>query len=112
MGKIKVDTYTGTGAAINISLGFTPDYVRIVNVTDGDIAWEWFRGLGAGDAFQGTNHAATQFSLITSNGVDAYAGSSTSGSEAAEGFTVGTSLSESAKVFRYVAIQGDDGGAG
>lgn len=111
MGRIAVGTYEGTGAAINISLGFTPDYLRIVNVEDGDIGWEWFNGLGAGDAFQGTNHADTQFSLITSNGVDTYAGSSTSGSEAAVGFTVGTTLSENTKTYRYIAIAESDGSA-
>lgn len=100
-GNIKIGTYTGTGAAINVSIGFEPDYVRIVNATDGDLAAEWFRGMGAADMLQATNHADTQFSLVTSNGVDAYAGSET----AAKGFTVGTGLSESAKVFRYVAIE-------
>lgn len=100
-GNIKIGEYTGTGAAINVSCGFEPDYVRIWNATDGDTCWEWFRGMGAADALQSANHASAQFSLITSNGVDAYAGSET----ASKGFTVGTSLSESAKVFRYVAIE-------
>jgi len=104
MASHKVGTYTGTGAAINISLGFTPAYIRVWNATDGDASWEWFTGLGSGDALQTTNHATTQQSLITSNGIDLYAGSAT----AAEGFTVGTSLSESAKVFRYIAFPATD----
>jgi len=102
MNTAKVGTYTGTGAAINIEIGFIPDYVRIWNATDGDICWEWFYGMGAGDALQITNHADTQLSLITSNGVDAYDPGDYSNNL---GFTVGTSLSESAKVFRYVAIR-------
>ncbi len=106
--EVKVGTYTGTAAAINVQLGWTPDYVRVWNVTDGDICWEWFNGLGAGDALQVTNHADTQVSLITANGIDTYAGSSTPGSEARKGFTVGTALSESAKVFRYVAMRSGD----
>lgn len=104
MANVKIGTYTGTGAAINVSLGFTPGYILIWNVTDGDSSWEWFNGLGAADALQSVNNASTQFSLITSNGIDLYAGSST----AAEGFTVGTSLSESTKVFRYLAIGTED----
>lgn len=100
MGKIVVGTYTGTGAAINISLGFVPDYVRVVNATDGDISWDWFYGLGSGDAFQTANHDTAQQSLITSNGIDAYTGSTS----AAQGFTIGTALSESGKTFRYVAV--------
>lgn len=102
MNNVKVGTYTGTGAAINIELGFIPDYVRIVNATDGDIAWEWFYGMGAADALQGTNHADTQFSLITSNGVDSYSPTDFTNNK---GFTVGTSLSENAKVFYYVALR-------
>lgn len=104
MKNIVVGTYTGDTAAQNISLGFTPDYVKVWNATDGDICWEWFNGLGAGDALQTTNHADTQLSLITSNGIDAYVGSST----AAVGFTIGTTLSESAKVYRYIAIGEND----
>ncbi len=30
----------GTGAAINVELGFVPDYVRILNWTDGDLVTE------------------------------------------------------------------------
>lgn len=103
MANVKVGSYTGTGAAINIPLGFTPAYIRISNVTDGDAHWEWYNGFGAADALQAVNSASTQFSLITSNGVDLFAGSGT----VAEGFTVGSALSESGKTFRYVAI-GDD----
>lgn len=34
----------GTGAAINVELGWVPDYVRIVNLTDGDKIYENFLG--------------------------------------------------------------------
>lgn len=112
MGKIVVDTYEGTGAAINISLGFIPDYVRVWNAEDGDASWDWFNGLGAGDVLATANHDTAQQSLVTSNGIDTYAGSSTSGSEAAVGFTVGSALSENGKTFRYIAIAGDAKGAG
>ena len=108
MARVKVGTYTGTAAAINIAIGWTPDYVLVWNATDGDAKWEWFNGLGAADALATANHDTAQQSLITSNGIDAYTGSAVSGSEAAVGFTVGTALSESAKVFRYIAIAGDD----
>lgn len=104
MARVKVDSYTGTGAAINIPLGWTPDYVLVWNATDGDAKWEWFNGLGAADALATANHDTAQQSLIASNGIDAYAGSTS----AAEGFTVGTALSESGKTFRYIAILGDD----
>lgn len=103
MQEIKVGSYTGNGAAQNISLGFVPDHIRIWNATDGDTFWEWFKGMAAANALQATNHASAQFSLITSNGISAYDGNlSTS-----PGFTIGTALSEDTKVFRYVAVRND-----
>jgi hypothetical protein len=44
-GNVKVDYLVGNGAAQNVEIGFIPDYVRIVNVTDGDIDTEAFLGL-------------------------------------------------------------------
>lgn len=108
MNEAKVGSYTGTGAAINLSLGFVPQYLRVWNETDGDICWEWFKGMADGSALQITNHASTQVSKITSNGVTAYEGSSTAG----KGVTIGTALSENSKTFRYVAIRGGDGAQG
>ena len=40
--RIKTGFFYGTGAAVNIEVGFIPDYVQIVNRTDGDkmhISW-------------------------------------------------------------------------
>ena len=108
--SIKTGTYTGDGAAQNIEIGFVPDYVRVINATDGDIAWEWFNGFGAGDALQTINvvdsgtSGAAGMSLITANGIDAYEGSTSAG----KGFTIGTALSESAKVFHYIAMRNID----
>lgn len=101
--QMKTGTYTGDGAAQNIEIGWTPDHVEIFNVTDGDVSWNWFSSMTDGHALQNTNHDTAQQSRITSNGVSAYAGSSTPGSEKRKGFTIGTSLSESGKVFAYRA---------
>lgn len=43
-GMIKAGYLVGNGAAQNVSLGFIPDYVKIVNATDGDIITEAFLG--------------------------------------------------------------------
>ncbi|SKB32392.1 hypothetical protein [Sphingopyxis flava] len=101
----KAGSYTGTGAAITIELGWVPDFVIVWNATDGDARWEWFNGMGAADALAIANHDSTQLSLITSNGIDAFTG--TAGDKSA-GFTVGSALSESAKVFRYAAFRAVD----
>jgi hypothetical protein len=109
--EIKTGTYEGTAAAINISLGWVPDYVKVWNAEDGDVAWEWFNGMGAGDALSSANHDTAQHSLITANGIDAYEPDTPNAQgylTATPGFTVGTALSESGKTFRYVAMRSGD----
>lgn len=107
--EIKVGTYEGTGAAINIELGFIPDHVRIVNTEDGDAAWEWFKGMTDGHAVayaaivdNGTTGNAA-IAPITSNGVSELAGDRITPRR--PGFTVGTAISESGKTFRYTATR-------
>lgn len=98
----KIGTYTGNGAAQNISLGFVPDFVFIVNVTDGDIVLMWFAGITAEGA---STDIAAAVAPNADNGVSTYAGSST----AAPGFTVGTDGSENAKVYGYFAARTSSG---
>lgn len=57
---------SSTAAAFDLTVGFTPRYVKIVNVTSGDMM-EWFEGMAAASA-QKTVAAGTR-SLITSLGV-------------------------------------------
>lgn len=71
MAKIIGGHVVGTGSAINVSLGFVPDYVEITNETDGDRLDFWFRGrsiaftsggttaLAAGDLLVGATSGAT-----------------------------------------------------
>lgn len=42
--QVKVGFIHGTGAALNFQLGWVPDWVRIVNLTDGDKVFENFLG--------------------------------------------------------------------
>lgn len=100
--NIRTGTYTGNNAAQNIQLGFVPDYIEIHNITDGDVSWRWFKGMTDGHALQNINHDTAQNSRITSNGISEYAG--TAGGNAA-GFTIGSALSETDKVFRYLAVR-------
>lgn len=104
-GEFKAGSYTGTGAAIDVQLGFTPDYVKIWNETDGDETYEWFSGMTAGHALKSANHASAQFSKITSNGISAL---SPTDYTKKKGFSVGTAVSESAKIFRYAAYRNYD----
>lgn len=105
--QVTIGSFTGTGAAVNVELGFVPDYIRIINVTDGDNIWEWFKGMTNGHAIftravvDNATTGNSSVASITSNGVSAYEGSSSVG----KGFTAGSAISESGKTFRYVAMR-------
>lgn len=76
-------TVEGTGSAINVSCGFTPLHVKLVNI-DGDAMLEWAPDMGAAGGYKtiadGTSaHVAT-------GGVSAYVGAV---GTASNGFTIG-----------------------
>ena len=101
---VKVGTYTGSGAAQNISIGFIPDHVHIVNTTAPAVD-DWFGGMAAGTSITTTGAAAVR---AAPNGVTAFAGTA---ALAGQGFTVGAGLSTNASVYRYVAVQNGPGAA-
>lgn len=97
-------TVTGTGSAINVSLGFTPGYVKIWNETDtkkGTL--EWSSTMAAASGWKSLNDAYV--TRITSNGISAYTGSGAAGSPAA-GFTIGadSDLNGASDVIHYIAF--------
>ncbi len=177
-GQIKVGYHVGNGAAINVELGFIPDWVKVYNVTDGDLITEAFLGphqvvpfssggtstIAAGNTITGNTSGATarvvevlQYSgtfaggdaagflvvemlsgtfgsetiklsggtddaTVTANvthsvataaavagatgnaAITRYVGSAGS---AKQGFTIGSTVAEEAKLLRYVAVRGD-----
>ena len=103
--SVKTGSFTGTGAALNVELGFVPTYVRIWNETDGGLIGEWVEGLTDDYYYKSADNAANQFTVETANGVTPYDPTDYSSKK---GFTVGTDLSVSAKVYRYMAFR--DGG--
>lgn len=67
----------GTGAAINVCLGFTPRYVRLWNMTQADFAIaEWTPQMGLVTAMdEGMYELLTgATTLMTGNGIKAYTG--------------------------------------
>lgn len=88
--QIESNSYTGTGAVVDVFLGFKPSMVFLYNETDGDVCWFGVRGLAADKALQ----IDSAVSLLSSNGITLKA----------DGFSVGTSLSESGKVIRYFVL--------
>lgn len=100
----KAGSYTGSGAALNISVGFIPDYVMIVNQT-APAADVWFGGFAAATSITISGTAALR---AAPNGVTAFAGTP---ALAGQGFSVGAGLSTNASVYYYVAIQNGPGAA-
>lgn len=81
--QFKCGTQDGTGAAINIELGWLPDHVVVQNWEAADFArLEWYTGMAAAAAIK---TATSTKSLLTTLGISQYAGSTT----AKKGFTIG-----------------------
>ena len=54
-GQPVIGTVTGTGAAINVVLGFVPDYVKVWNPNDAgtvDATMEWATGMANAGGFK------------------------------------------------------------
>lgn len=83
-------TYTGTGAAVSVTLGFRPRLVIVWNETDGDVIFIHIDGMTAATAIQ----IDTAVASLGSNGCTL----------SSSGFTAGSSMSENAKSFRYLAF--------
>lgn len=77
---------TGTGSDIDVDLGFTPDYVRVLNrsklgVAGNEVQLEWFGGMGEDNAIA-TNaiqddSATTTYNItdLTTYGIELVSGS-------------------------------------
>lgn len=89
--EISANTYTGTGAAQTITLGYRPSALITINVTDGDSVCFHFDGMTAASSVSIGAAAATVTNAVTFSNT---------------GFSLGTdaSVNENAKVFRYIAI--------
>lgn len=95
---MKSGTVTGTGAALNVSLGFKPSYVKILNDTAGD-SLEYYDSMADGSAYKRV--AAGTGTKITSGGISQYAGASPS---TPRGFTLGADGVNAVGVtLRYIA---------
>lgn len=92
LAQVKAGTYTGTGAAQTITLGYEPKGLIIINVTDGDSVFFHIDGMSDGTGVAVGAAAAA----VASQGVTL----------TSRGFTLGTdsNVNESAKVFRYLAF--------
>ncbi|MBP2230822.1 hypothetical protein J2847_004131 [Azospirillum agricola] len=114
--NIRTGTVNGTGAAINVSLGWQPDYVKVMNIADAgalDAIIEWTVDMPAAAGMKYlriVDNATTtnkSHAYVTSGGISAYAGSAS----AAEGFTIGTDtdLNASGEKIVWIAMRSPRG---
>lgn len=109
--QIKVGSVAGTGAAINVSIGFKPKQVKVFNPNDAGGLFptiEWFEGMAAASGFKTkvvvdsgvTGNKSSDY--VTSNGISQYAGSDS----APEGFTIGADadVNVSGETVFYMAV--------
>jgi len=95
-------TVEGTGSAINVSIGFMPDYVEVMNIdATNEVILKWTADMDDGHAMKlvgGTSGPAA----ITSNGITPYEGDA----DNAPGFTIGTDgVNANGETIVYVAIR-------
>jgi len=118
---IRTGTVEGTGAAINIELGFVPDYVEVYNADDaGGLAptVKWWNGMADGSGLKtlksvdsGTTGNASSAAIVA-GGISEYAGDSTPGAQKRQGFTIGTDadLNVNGETLFYTAVRGETRG--
>lgn len=110
--QIAVGSSAGTGAAINVSIGFSPRYVKVYNNNDAGALFstvEWWEGMAAASAFKTksiADNGATALKSsekITAGGISQYAGSTT----ASAGFTIGADadINASGETVYYIAVR-------
>ena len=90
--EIKTGTYAGTGSLVTVTLGFTPKYLRILNITDGTETIDFIDTMTAATDIK----TDTAVAGVTTNGITLTTG----------GFTVGTdgAANTSGKTYHYFAI--------
>lgn len=96
-------TLEGTGAAIDIPLGFIPKTVRVIN-QDGIASLEWSDTMPAASGYKDITAGTRTF--ITLSGISAYAGTAAG---AGAGFTIGadTDINVSGETIHWIA-EGED----
>ena len=98
MSFTKTGKVTGTGAAINVAIGWIPDHVRILNVTDADRVDEWFRdGMPQGSSIPVTAQVGP---VQATNGISTF-----DNNTLGKGFTIGSAISEAGDTLCYVATR-------
>ena len=91
IGRFTTDATAAADTSFNI--GYTPRYVRLINLTDAT-QLEWFEGMAPDSAIQTTAAGAT--SVITTNGITA--------NSTIAGFSVKAASLPASKTFTYQTV--------
>lgn len=94
--NLAVGTFVGDGTACDVTCGFKPRYVKLVNLTD-RIVDEKFYDMGA---TQGLHTVAAGTMTLTTTTDIALKG----GADAFRGFTVAAATNITGKTFHYIAF--------
>lgn len=94
--NLSVGDFVGAGAIVEVTLGFRPRYVKLVNLTD-RIVHEWIDGMAATHtlniAADGTMTDNTGSHIVPKSGADSY-----------RGFEVAAAAAVNAKQYHYIAF--------
>lgn len=96
--KFKRDSYIGTGASLNISVGFIPEALIIINVSDGTPVVFWDDLMPGGTSVDMAAAAGSN----AAGSISAFPGASANGM----GFSTGVDNSVNGKVYHYIAFAG------
>jgi hypothetical protein len=98
--KFKTGSWTGDGAAKNISLGFKPHLVIVQNITDGTVIDMYIDADTGTDPTGSIDIDATAGPVTDAGGITPYAGDTAN----ARGFSLDAGNNVNAKVYRYAAF--------
>lgn len=94
--NFSIGTFTGDGTVTEVTLGFRPRYVKLINLTD-RIVQEWSDTMAATHtlniAADGTATDNTGSLIVAKGGQDSY-----------RGFQIAAAAAVNAKVYHYIAL--------
>lgn len=94
---VAVGLISGNASTIAVVTGFVPDWVEVIDPTNGNLRAFWTTGMTAGAGMK--IDRSSMATISTGNGLDVV---STAGSE---GFQIGPTVSVAAAQLRYVALK-------
>jgi hypothetical protein len=88
-------TVANPAAAVTITLGWQPRYIRAINVNN-LASYEWFEGMADGTSIDTANHDSAQISVNAAGSITV----------SATGFTLGLDICDTAAdVVRWLALR-------